>query len=306
MAAQDLAQPLGTDRHRPVVVVAETAGQVAQTPPRESQSQRLRARRGRRDDEVLICRRDPAGTATAHGGSSDAIAVLLNRWIISRTRSGDVDTNRAIAHRVTTRRREHDHRPTPPHHRVLRHATTPTNDPLQLMTFMVRQTTNPQWFRHTPIKADTATPTVDAPPPQTFVGTALAFPRLIQRVRWRSEQRGSVRGGFPGPGAVRCLAQACRSRWGRVVPVGSVGNCRDRCAHECLEALPWNPEELPHFHDRKPSCPTSHLVLFGHVIGPRLANAEDSGGLRDRQQIRNRLHRTSLSVRVPCLAVVLS
>ena len=66
MAAQDLAQPLGTDRHRPVVVVAETAGQFAQTPPRESQPQRPRARRGRRDDEVLICRRDPAGTATAH------------------------------------------------------------------------------------------------------------------------------------------------------------------------------------------------------------------------------------------------
>ena len=53
-------------------------------------------------------------------------------------------------------------------------AGAPANNPLELTAFLVRQTTNPQWFRHNPIKARTQPQKVHTPQPPTFVDTALA------------------------------------------------------------------------------------------------------------------------------------
>ena len=65
------------------------------------------------------------------------------------------------------------------HHRPLRLAAAPANNPLELTAFLIRQTTNPQWFRHNPIKARTQPQMVDAPQPPTFVDTALANPSTV-------------------------------------------------------------------------------------------------------------------------------
>ena len=41
-----------------------------------------------------------------------------------------------------------------PHMRLVRFPTTPTDNALQLLTFMRGQPTDPNWFRHPPIKTD--------------------------------------------------------------------------------------------------------------------------------------------------------
>ena len=145
------------------------------------------------------------GRPPAHRGSSDAIPSSLNRWITSRTRSLEVAASLAITGTVlppadasTTGA------PPPANHRPLRLAAAPANNPLELTAFLVRQTTNPQWFRHNPIKARTQPQMVDAPQPPTFVDTALAERAYSSWRRALSRSDRSI-GRLHGPGWVATM-----------------------------------------------------------------------------------------------------
>ena len=144
---QYLAEPLGADLDHPGLVVAQICGQLAQAPPREWQPQRLRALRGRGDDEVLVLSGDAAGTATRpprvqrrHPIVVEPVDHLAHTIPRSRRQPGD------HRHRVAARGRQHHRRPPPANHRTLRLAAAPANNPLELTAFLVRQTTNPQWL----------------------------------------------------------------------------------------------------------------------------------------------------------------
>ena len=72
------------------------------------------------------------GRPPAHLGSNERIPFSLNRWIISRTRSGLVCTRRAITSTVfPPGRGQHHHRPPIAHHAHHRLAPTSAHDALQ-------------------------------------------------------------------------------------------------------------------------------------------------------------------------------
>ena len=114
---QYLAEPLGADLDHPGLVVAQIGGQLAQAPPRERQPQRLRARRGRLDNEVLVISGDAAGTATRpprvqrrHPLVVEPVDHLAHTIPRSRRQPGD------HRHRVAARGRQHHRRPPPANH----------------------------------------------------------------------------------------------------------------------------------------------------------------------------------------------
>ena len=118
MCPQNLAQPLRADPDRPLGAVAQIRGQLAQAPTRERQPQRLRARRRRLDDEVLVVSRDPAGTATrplrvqrSHPQLVEPMDHLAHSVLRRRRQPRD------RRHRVAARGRQHHQRPPPPHNR---------------------------------------------------------------------------------------------------------------------------------------------------------------------------------------------
>ena len=101
--------------------------------------------------------------------------------------------------------------PTPP----TRDATAPPNSPTRrrpdgsaATTFLVRQTTNPQWFRHTPIKTQTTPQVVDAHPHQhSWTRTSDNICGLTGRHRscWVRRPRRATMSGLPIPIASTCV-----------------------------------------------------------------------------------------------------
>ena len=147
VGVQYLAQPLRADPNDAPGIVSEIRRQLAQAPPRERQTQRLRARARSLDDEPLVLSRDPAGTATRpprvqrrHPGLVEPVNHLTHPIMGGSRQPSD------HRHRVAARGRQNHQRPPPPHYRPLRPPAAPTNDPLQLTALLIRQTTNPQWF----------------------------------------------------------------------------------------------------------------------------------------------------------------
>ena len=145
------AQPLMADANGPIGIAGEISGQLAQAPPRERQTQSLRARLGRIDDEHLVASRDPAGTATR--------PARVQRLHPQLVEPPDHLTHPVLGggrqpsdhrHRVAPRRRQHHQSPPPAHNRALRAAAAAANNPLKLTALPITQTTNPQRRRHTP------------------------------------------------------------------------------------------------------------------------------------------------------------
>ena len=115
---QNLAQPPSADPPRPLGAVAQLRGQVAQAPTVERQPQRLRARRRRLDDEILVLSRDPTGTATRPLRDQRGYPQLaepldhLTHPVLRRHRQP-----RERRHRVAASGRQHHQRPPPPNRR---------------------------------------------------------------------------------------------------------------------------------------------------------------------------------------------
>lgn len=105
LLGEDLTQPLPTRLHLRAPLRTQIVGQLADRPTSERPTQRPGPGHGRLDDQLAISSRENPpddvvviwrGRPPAHRGSNDRIPNSLNRWIISRTRSGLVATNRAI------------------------------------------------------------------------------------------------------------------------------------------------------------------------------------------------------------------
>jgi hypothetical protein len=97
VGAQQLPQPLPPGLDHPDGVAGQVAGQLAGAPVGERAPQLLGARPGRLDDEPLLVRVDPAGTAPRPARVQHVKPRWLNAWITSRTVSASAWTSRAIA-----------------------------------------------------------------------------------------------------------------------------------------------------------------------------------------------------------------
>src|SRR5579875_3466342 len=153
------------------LVLLEVVDELADAPAREGLPEGLGAGRGRRDDEGLVVRRDPAGTATRPPGVQAGHPHLVEpvdhlAHAIGRGLHEPGDRLDAVA----TGRGEHDHGPAPLHDRRVGLAPASAHDPLELATLLVAEAAHPQsLLSHAAMVADRAAQVVDPASPTMAV-----------------------------------------------------------------------------------------------------------------------------------------